>query len=217
MSKPLMPLLAVLALAAPCLAASPAAAQDPAPIVDGATLDPAHTSATFWIRHIAAPVAGRFNDAAGRIDIPAKAPDNGKIRFTVKTQSVDTGIAARDKHLRTADFLDTAAHPEMSFESDHITPAGKGIYKVTGKLAIKGVSRTASLPVKYLGAKPHPMMPCVDVAGYETSFSIKRLEYHVGDGRFFKMGAVGDTVDIRIAGETLAPRPDCVKPKQEKE
>jgi polyisoprenoid-binding protein YceI len=195
-----------------CLAAPPAQAADPAPVVDGATLDPPHTSTTFWIRHIVAPVAGRFNETAGTIDIPAQTPGKGHIAFTVKTQSVDTGVAARDTHLRTAEFLDTAAFPQMTFKSERIIPAGKGIYKVTGKLTIKDVTRTVSIPVKYLGTKPHPMMPCVDAIGYEAELSLNRLAYHVGTGKYFKMGLVGDAVDIHLAGETLAARPGCVKP-----
>lgn len=205
----------VLFLAALCLAPLPARAADatpPAPIVDGKTLDPPHTSTTFRIRHIVAPVAGRFDETAGTIDIPAQTPAKGRITFAVKTQSVDTGVAARDTHLRTAEFLDTAAFPQMTFVSDHITPAGKGVYKVTGKLTIKDVAKTISIPVRYLGTKPNPMMPCVDVTGYEAALSINRLEYHVGTGKYFKMGVVGDMVDIHLAGETLAPRPGCVKP-----
>ena len=207
----LLPLLAIL-----CLAALPAAAQNDAPqpykpAVDGKTLDPPHTSAAFFIRHVVAPVAGRFDQVAGTIDIPAKNPEKGHVSFTVKTASVDTGVAARDKHLNTPEFFDTAAYPDMRFESSHITPAGKGIYKVTGKLTIKDVTKTVVIPLHYLGTKPNPMMPCVDASGYAADVSLNRLDYHVGTGKYFKMGIVGDTVDIRLAGEVLSPRPNCVK------
>jgi len=219
----------LLLLAALCLAPLPAAAQGansllltdqpkpaepPAPIVDGATLDAPHISTTFWIRHIVAPVAGRFDETAGAIDIPAKTPDKGRVTFTVKTQSVDTGVTLRDNHVRTADFLDTTVYPQMTFASDTIAPAGKDVYKVTGKLVIKDVTKTVTIPVKYLGTKPHPMMPCVDVSGYEAALTLNRFDYHVGTGKFFKMGALGDMVDIRLAGEVLAARPGCVKPQQ---
>ena len=70
-----------------------------------------------------------------------------------------------------------------------------------------GSLATKSGEVRVLG-----MLPCVDVTGYEAALSLNRLEYHVGTGKYFKMGALGDTVDIRLAGETLAPRPGCVKP-----
>ena len=203
---------------APALAADPQPAADaakaaapPAPVVDGVTLDTPHISTTFWIRHILAPVAGRFDEAAGTIDIPAKNPEKGHVSFTVKTASVDTGVAARDKHLNTPEFLDTANYPEMKFASERIVAAGKGVYTVTGKLTIKDVTKTVSIPVQYLGAKPNPMMPCVDASGYEAHLSLNRLDYHVGTGKYFKMGAVGDMVDIRLAGETLAKRPGCVK------
>lgn len=206
------PIRILTALAILCLAALPAAAQEP--VVDGKTLDPAHTSATFTIHHIVAPVAGRFTQVAGAIDIPAKTPGKGHVTFTVKTASVDTGVAARDKHLNTPEFLDTATYPEMRFESDRITPAGKGIYKVTGKLTIKDVTKRVVIPIQYLGTKPSPMAPCVDVSGYEAATRINRLDYHVGTGKYFKLGAVGDTVAIHLAGETLAPRPGCVKAQQ---
>ena len=194
--------------------AAPAAQAKPeaGPVVDGATLDPPHTAATFWIRHIVAPVAGRFDAVSGAIDIPAANPAKGRVAFAVQTASVDTGVAARDTHLRTAEFLDTAAYPAMTFTGSRIVPAGKGKVNVTGKLAIKDVAKEVTIPVRLLGTKPHPMMPCVDVTGYEAAFSINRLEYHVGTGKYFKMGAVGDATDIRVSGETLAARPGCVKP-----
>lgn len=201
-----------LSLALTALLPLAALAAKDGPPVDGKTLDPAHTAATFTIRHILAPVAGRFNAIAGTVAIPAKAPAKGKVTFTVDTASVDTGVAARDKHLGTADFFDTAKYPRMTFTSEKITPAGKGVYRVTGKLAIKDVTRQVTIPVKYLGTKAHPMMPCVDVSGYEAKLRLNRLDYHVGTGKFAKMGAVGDLVDIRLAGEVLAPRPGCVKP-----
>ncbi|WP_428565748.1 MAG: YceI family protein [Solidesulfovibrio sp. DCME] len=196
---------------APKAAESAKPAEPASPVVDGATLDPAHTSTVFWIRHILAPVAGRFDAVAGTIDIPPQHPAKGRVTFTVKTASVDTGVAARDKHLNTAEFLDTAAYPEMKFTSDHVTPFRRNIYKVTGKLTIKDVTKTVTIPVRSLGTKPHPMMPCVDVSGFEAVYSLNRLEYHVGTGKYFKMGAVGDTVDMRLAGETLAKRPGCVQ------
>ncbi|MHC1791675.1 YceI family protein [Solidesulfovibrio sp.] len=205
-------LLAVLALS--ILSAAPVPAQPDGPVTDGATLDPAHASATFWIRHIVAPVAGRFNAVAGTVAIPAGNPGAGRVAFTVRTESVDTGVAARDTHLRTADFLDAAVYPTMAFAGSRIVPAGKGRVNVTGRLSIKDVSRTVTIPVRLLGTKPHPMMPCVDVTGYEASFSINRLDYHVGTGKFFTMGAMGDATDIRVSGETLAERPGCVKPPQ---
>lgn len=211
-------LLLLAAAEAPAPADAPAAAAkaevkaDAGPVVDGATLDPPHTSTTFWIRHIVAPVAGRFDAVSGSIVIPPRKPAEGRVAFSVKTDSVDTGVAARDKHLRTADFLDTAAYPEMRFESSRIVSAGTRMARVTGKLTIKDVTKEVTIPVRLLGTKPHPMMPCVDVTGYEAQFSINRLDYHVGTGKFFKMGAVGDVTDIRIAGETLAARPGCVKP-----
>lgn len=192
--------------------AKPAADAKPAgPAIDGATLDPPHTAAVFWIRHIVAPVAGRFDAVSGTVAIPVQKPTTGHVAFTVKTASVDTGVAARDKHLNTPEFLDTAAYPEMTFVSEHVAPAKRNIYNVTGKLTIKDVTKTVTIPVKYLGTKPNPMMPCVDVTGYEATLTLNRLEYHVGTGKYFKMGAVGDTVDIRLAGETLANRPGCVK------
>ncbi len=195
----------------PAQAPAQAAPAPPEPVVDGATLDAPHTSATFSIRHILAPVPGRFGDVSGTMAIPAHAPQTGRATLTIRTDSIDTGVAARDAHLRSADFFEVKTYPTMTFVSERITPSGKDTYNVTGKLTIKDVSKTVTIPVHYLGKKPHPAMPCVDVAGYEASLTLNRLEYHVGTGKFFKMGMLGDTVDIRLAGEVLSPRPNCVK------
>lgn len=203
----------LLALALPlCLPPSPLWAGRAAPIIDGKTLDPDHTSTTFWVRHIMAPVAGRFDKTSGAIDIPRAAPNTGKIDFTVKTASVDTGSAVRDDFLRAPAFFDTVAYPTMTFVSDRIAPAGKGVYRVTGRLTIKDVTKTVTIPVKSRGGTPHPLMPCVDVTDYQARFSLNRLDYHVGPGKFAVLGVVGDTVDIRMAGEVLSRRPGCVQP-----
>lgn len=213
----------ILLLGALCLAPFRAEAQPPntllltkspktfATVLDGVTLDTPHISAVFWIRHIVAPVAGRFDVVAGTMDIPAKNPEKGRVAFSVKTASVNTGVPERDAHLNTADFLDSEAYPDMKFVSERIESGGKDIYNVSGKLTIKDVTKMVTIPVKVLGTKPHPTMPCVDVTGYESTFPLNRLDYHVGTGKYFRMGALGDTVDIRLAGETLAPQVDCVK------
>jgi polyisoprenoid-binding protein YceI len=41
------------------------------------------------------------------------------------------------------------------------------------------------------------------VAGFDSRFKIDRLNYHVGDGKFYKMGVVGKDVDVLITLEMI--------------
>ncbi|MGH9820120.1 MAG: YceI family protein, partial [Pyrinomonadaceae bacterium] len=104
-------------------------------------LDPPHTLVGFSIRHLEINwVEGRFKDISGTINFDDKDITRSSVEFSAKTNSVDTGVAARDAHLKTADFFDAAKYPEMTFKSTKVEEKGKG-YVLSGDLTIKGVTK----------------------------------------------------------------------------
>jgi polyisoprenoid-binding protein YceI len=166
-------------------------------------LDKEHTNFYFSVDHIYAKVHGRFTDFKG---IFLFNPDNlkdSKISFEIKVKSVDTGISKRDRHLLSEDFLDASNYPLITFTSNSITKEGRNTYNVNGKLTIKGVSSDLILPLTYEGMKDHPLSPGMEVAGFNGRLTLDRLAYKVGDGKFYKMGAVGKDVDILVTIEVL--------------
>jgi polyisoprenoid-binding protein YceI len=130
--------LALVALATPALA-------------DTWTLDPAHSSVQFSIRHMMlSNVRGEFSKVAGTVQGDPGAPTQAVIEATVDTSSIDTREPKRDEHLKSADFLDVAKYPTMTFKSKKVEPAGQGKFKVTGDLTLHGVTKEVVLDVSDL-------------------------------------------------------------------
>ena len=111
------------------------------------TLDPARSEVRLHTRHTwgLRPLHGVFREVAGSGTVTAAGDASGVI--TVAAGSVDTKNSQRDKHLRSAAFFDVAAHPDLAFTVDSVTPADGGV-RVAGNLAIRGRTRPASFDAK---------------------------------------------------------------------
>ena len=166
-------------------------------------LDTVHTNFFFDVKHTYATVRGQFMDFSGDVYFDPDNPEKGRFDFDIKVNSVDTKVGKRDTHLRSPDFFDAAKYPLITFESARVVSAGDNKYIVEGTLTIKDVSRDLALEFVYHGQKENPLKPGVIVAGLDTTLTSDRLESHVGDGKFYKMGVVGKDVDILFTLELL--------------
>jgi len=166
-------------------------------------LDTAHTNFFFDVKHTYATVRGQFMEYAGDVYFDPENPEKSRFDFAIKVNSVDTKIGKRDTHLRSPDFFDAAKYPLMTFKSSRVIRGGDNTYIVEGILTIKDVSRRLALEFIYQGQKENPLKPGEIVAGLDTRLTIDRLEYHVGDGKFYKMGVVDKDVDILFTLELL--------------
>src|SRR5579884_1954330 len=122
------------------------------------TLDPHHTSVSFSAKHLGvATVRGRFTkvDADVRLDNPDD-PTTASGTITIDAASIDTGNEQRDGHLRNADFLDVEKYPTITFVVKSIQRNGDDIYKVTGDLTIKDVTREVTLDYEHNGSVTDP-------------------------------------------------------------
>jgi len=88
-----------------------------------------------------APVKGTFGEIAGTGSVSPDGQVTGTI--TVGAASVDTKIAKRDAHLRSADFFDAERHPHIVVRIDRITPSGQGV-TVAGSLTVRDRTRPLS-------------------------------------------------------------------------
>ena len=169
-------------------------------------LDKAHSNVYFSIDHIFSKVNGHFNDFKTEINFDPNNLADSRFFFEIKTESVDTNIGKRDKHLQSADFFDAGKFPTMTFESTKITDAGNGLYNVEGKLSVKGEEYDLTLPLTLAGVKEHPAKKGTDVAGFNGNVMIDRLAHKVGNGKFYDMGVVGKDVDVFVTLELLSPQ-----------
>ena len=165
--------------------------------------DKAHSNFYFEIEHIFASVQGRFEDFSGTFRFDPRNPEKGSFAFEVRTQSVDTDIAKRDQHLRSEEFFHGERYPAMSFQSSSIRHLVGNRYEVQGKLRIKDVTQQVTMPFVFYGVRENPMQEGQLVAGFESRFSLDRLEYHVGDGKYYRLGVTGRTVEVTVTLEML--------------
>lgn len=91
-------------------------------------------------------VDGKFSGITGEVTLDPKDPATAVITLTIESASIDTGIGMRDRHLRSADFLDGARFPTMTFESQRVEVVGPRA-TVTGQLTLHGVTREIVVPV----------------------------------------------------------------------
>jgi len=171
-------------------------------------LDQAHSIIGFTIRHNELTlVGGRFKDFNGLIHFDDKDISKSSVEFKAKVESIDTGVAARDNHLRTADFFEVAKYPEMTFKSTRVERKGKDRYILHGDLTLKGVTRQVAIPFTITGAiKDGRGNTRIGIAGQTQ---IDRRDYGITWGHALAGGGfdVGHDVTIDLHLEALQPAP----------
>lgn len=120
-------------------------------------VDPTRSEITFTLRHLVlATITGRARGWKAALGIDEEQPSRSSLEVTIDAGSIDTGDAERDDHLRSAEFLNAAAHPEIRFASTTITPDGEGRLLARGPLTIRSVSREVPLEILDLGRSTDP-------------------------------------------------------------
>jgi polyisoprenoid-binding protein YceI len=180
-----------------------------APIPAGAyNIDPAHSIIGFDVRHLEINwVEGRFKDFKGTVNFDDKDVTKSNVTFTAQIASVDTGVDARNAHLRTPDFFDAAQFPEMKFVSTKVEKKGKDKYILFGDLTIKGVTKSVSFPFTLTGAVKDPWGGTRFGINAETV--INRRNYGITYGHPLAEGGldVGDNITVKLQLEAVKPGP----------
>jgi polyisoprenoid-binding protein YceI len=168
-------------------------------------VDPAHSVIGFSIRHFEISfVRGRFKDFNAMIHYDASDMTKSTVEFTAKVESIDTGVAGRDNHLRAADFFEVAKHPEMTFKSTKVEKKGNG-YVLHGDFTLKGVTKQISFPFVLTGAVKDNRGNVRFGVAAETK--INRRDYGITWGAKMANGGlnVGDEVIIDLQLEAVKP------------
>ncbi|WP_419209938.1 YceI family protein [Providencia manganoxydans] len=136
-----------------------------------------HAFIEFRIQHLGYSwVYGSFKDFDGSFTYDAKDPAKDKVEVTIKTGSIDTNHAERDKHLRSGDFLNAAKFPEAKFVSTEVKKEGE-IYKITGDFTLNGVTKPITLDAKLMGEGKNPWGGYR--AGFEAQGNIKLKDFNI--------------------------------------
>ncbi len=159
------------------------------------TVDPTHSSVGFTARHLMiTKVRGHFADFDGQVHVAAD-PLASSVTANVRLASVDTGSADRDAHLRTADFFDVEANPEMQFRSTAITARGDG-YVLTGDLTIAGHTHPVDFALEFDGVRTDPFENTK--AGFNARTEINRTDWGLSFNMALDTGGVLVSEKIQI-------------------
>jgi polyisoprenoid-binding protein YceI len=167
-------------------------------------IDPVHSSVEFSVRHLMVSSAkGRFTGVVGTIVIDEADPTRSSADVTIEAASVDTREEKRDAHLRSADFLDTEQHPQITFKSTRVDPEDEENYKVYGDLTIHGVTKEVVLKTEYNGRSTSPWGS--EVIGFSASTKVSRKAFGLNYNPALEAGGVvvGDEVKIQLDLEAI--------------
>jgi polyisoprenoid-binding protein YceI len=163
-------------------------------------------------------VRGAFKNVHGTLEFDPESPRLSSVQATIEATGIWTGQPQRDAHLRSADFLDVENFPQITFKGDQVVLSGDHDYVVTGELTIRGVTRSVSLTVSYLGQWKTPWWEeeggeWVDKgprlrAGFVATTEINRHDFGVSwNDTMDRAGVVvGDRVSITIDVEAVWER-----------
>lgn len=161
--------------------------------------DLSHSSINFWVRHLmVAKVHGRFGAWSGSLRFDEENPANASVEVQIDAASIDTKEETRDKHLRSADFLDVESHPKLLFKSTKIEKQDASRYRVHGDLTVRGHSEPVVLEVEYQGQVKDPWGNQRVV--FSARSSVDRKKYGLNWNQALEAGGVlvGDKVEIDI-------------------
>jgi polyisoprenoid-binding protein YceI len=117
----------------------------------------AHASINFKVSHLGySYTIGRFNTFDGTFSYDADSLTASKVSVNVDTTSLDSNHAERDKHLRSADFIDAAKYPTATFTSTGVTDQGNGHLAITGDLTLHGKTQPITIDAQFIGAGADP-------------------------------------------------------------
>jgi polyisoprenoid-binding protein YceI len=159
------------------------------------TLDPASSLLRFTFEQAGANNTGRFTKYTADVTFSADNLAASKIDVSIDVAALDTGDKERDDTLKSADLFDPTKFPKARFVSSKIVAAGAGRYEAQGKLTIRNVTKDIKLPITFQTKEEKGKQ-----MGYLTGrYTLKRLEYGVGQGEWKSLEWVKDDVVITFS------------------
>lgn len=190
--------LSVTALSGAALAQTDALTRDPVQVQSGTyVLDPAHGKITWSLDHMGfSTYVGQFTDVAASLDLNVRDPSASKLAASVNTDSVGTFHDGLNKHLKTADFLDTTKFPTAQFTATNIRLVDRDSAKISGNLTLRGVTRPIVIDADFNQAGINPVDKQYSL-GFDGEAKIKRSDFGINYG----LPMLGDEVTLHLEAE----------------
>lgn len=163
-------------------------------------IDPAHAFVYYKANHFGwSNNMGRFNKVSGSIVLDEKNPGASKVTVEIDAASVDTNHAARDKHLRSADFFNAKEFPTIKFVSTKIVKTGAKTGRMTGNLTMLGVTKPVSMDFKWNRRGKHFRTKKTHT-GFSAQVTINRSDWGM---KKFPAAAIGHKITLMLEIEGI--------------
>jgi polyisoprenoid-binding protein YceI len=166
-------------------------------------IDSSHSGIHFSVRHLViARVRGQFSRWSGAVTVPDGDFTKASVEAVIDASSIETGVADRDAHLKSADFFDVAQFPEVVFKATRVAAKGDDL-QLVGELTIKGITREVALEVEQLGMVKDPWGH--ERAAFSARTAIDRKDFGLTWNQALETGGVmvGDKVTLEIEVEAV--------------
>ena len=170
-------------------------------------IDSNHSSAQFAVKHLMiSTVRGAFAKVSGTVQYDGKDVKSVVVEATIDPATVDTRVANRDEHLRSADFFDVAKFPTMTFKSKRVEPGAGGKFKLIGDLTMHGVTKEVALDVEGPGPVQKDQKGILH-SGAQATGTIKRSDWGLTWNRALEAGGVTVSDEVQITIDVEFTRP----------
>jgi polyisoprenoid-binding protein YceI len=154
------------------------------------TIDAAPSAITFVATQMGVPAEGGFKRFTARVDFDPARLAASQARIDVELDSFESGVTEVDTEIKRRAWFNTAQFPVATFVASAVRSLGANRYEATGKMTIKGRTREVTVPFMVRQAG--------DVTVFEGAFTLKRLDYGIGEGPWADTETVADEVQIRF-------------------
>ena len=165
------------------------------------TIDPAHSTIGFRIRHLFSYVQGTFNEFDAAFDYDPDHPELWKAHAVIQAASIDTRVEKRDTHLRSKDFFDAEQFPTIVFRTTGASDYHDGHAKLKGVLSMHGVDQPVVLDVTVHGVAKDPWGNIR--SGFTATVTLNRKDFGLTWNQTLETGQllVGEEVEVTIEVE----------------
>ncbi|TMG30817.1 MAG: YceI family protein [Chloroflexi bacterium] len=167
-------------------------------------IDPSHSTVTFTIRHMMTKVRGEMQVKNGWIDADNDELSKARVEVVLDAATINTGVEARDNHLRSADgHFDVANYPTITFKSKRIEGKDPSNFRVIGDVTIHGITKEVALSASFNGEGKDPWGN--RRSGFSAETKLNRKDFNLTWNQALEAGGflLGDDVKLDIDVEAL--------------
>lgn len=167
-------------------------------------IDSSNSGIRFAVRHfMVSTVRGRFSRWSGSVQVPDGDWNRATVDVVIDASSIETGIAARDAHLRSPDYLDVQGHPDIVFRTRSVKVAARGVWQVIGELTLKGSRHEVRLEIEDHGVRRDPWGN--DRAEFSARTALHRRHFGLTGNLALDSGGIviGAHIEVEIQVEAV--------------